>query len=58
MIRSLKFLPRHKYKIATFGVMPTVVYKTYMNAIVKRNSDDISMNTSKTELMKVNHNDP
>ena len=57
MIRSLKFLPRHKYKIATFGVMPTVIYKTYVNALMKRNGDDISINTSQTELLKVNSSD-
>ena len=57
MIRTLKFFPRHKYKIATFGVMPTIVYRTYVNAMVKRASDDISINTSKKELMKINSND-
>ena len=42
MIRTLKLLPRHKYKIATFGVLPTVVYRTYMNALMKLDSGDIS----------------
>jgi hypothetical protein len=34
--------------------MPTIIYKTYVNALMKREGDDISINTSQTDLLKVN----
>lgn len=41
ILRSLRFIPRHKKKIVIFGLMPGIVYKTYMNSQLRIHSEDM-----------------
>jgi hypothetical protein len=41
VIRSLRFIPRHKKKIFVFGFIPGVLYKTYLNSMVKQYQGDM-----------------
>ena len=41
IVRSLRVIQRHKYKVITFGILPGIVYKTFMNSKVKTNSEDM-----------------
>ena len=35
LVKGFRFVPRHKKKIISFVVMPGIVYKTYMNSLIK-----------------------
>ena len=41
VIRSMKFIPRHKKKVFVFGIMPSVIYKTYLNSQMRVYSEDM-----------------
>ena len=41
IIRSIKFIPRHKKKVLVFGILPSVIYKTYLNSQIRVSSEDM-----------------